>query len=128
LTCAGGKPIAYLWVRPGPELNGQPMTPLSDLPDPEKGRKMFEDLYGPERGPRRFRIVLKILVPLAVVAVGFFLVAQITGSWSTIYSSLRGALSTTPPSQAPSSVVPSQPPGCIVSGGENYGKIEQTCK
>lgn len=53
---------------------------MIDLPDPEKGRKVFEDLYGSERGPRRFRTVLKVLVPLGVIAAVFILVAQITGS------------------------------------------------
>jgi len=104
------------------------MMPSLDLPDPDKGRKMFEDLYGPERGPRVFRSVLRVLVPLAVVAAVLFLGAQITGSGSAILAGVRGLLSPASQSQAGSGSVPSQPGGCTITGGTNYGNIKQNCK
>lgn len=98
------------------------MSGLADLPDPEKGQKMFENLYGQERGRRRFRAILRFLVPLAIVAAFFFLIAQIAGSWSTIYSGARGLFSQLPSSQ--------QPPGtqkCVITGGTNNGTQIQNC-
>jgi hypothetical protein len=100
--------------------------PILDLPDPEKGREMFEGLYGPESGRRRFRAVLLVLVPLAVVAAILFVLAQITSSGASIYSEVRGWFS--PPSTTAQPSSPVQPQGCIVSGGENRGSIVQTCK
>lgn len=107
--------------------------PILDFPDPEKGRAMFEDVYG-KRGPQQFRLVLKIVVPLAVMAAVLFLIAQITGATGTIVSAVRGWFSPLitvelPKQPQPSSKSPA-PPGtrsCEVSGGTNYGKIEQTC-
>lgn len=100
---------------------------FSDLPDPEKGRKIFEDAYGPKRGPKRFRAVLRVLIPLAIVSVlgGFAL-----GDWKLLkaaYSEVTDWFS--PPSTSQQAgQVPSPSAGCIVNSSTNYGKIEQTCK
>ena len=104
------------------------MISFSDLPDPEKGRKMFRDAYGPEHGPRRFRMVLKILIPLAVIAIAAVCLSTIGGTWKSAYSEVVGWFSPPFTSSRSSAEVPAQPSGCIVSGGTNNGKIEQTCK
>jgi hypothetical protein len=88
------------------------MPPILDFPDPEKGRQMFEGLYGPERGRRLFKALLMILVPLAVLAAILFVLAQITGSGSAIYSGVRGWFS--PPS---ASALPT--PASAQSGTKN---------
>jgi hypothetical protein len=95
---------------------------MIDFPDPKKGREVFEDLYGPERGPRRFRTVLKVLVPLVVIAAILVLIAQITGSTGTIYSTIRGAFA------QPAQPSPPAPNGPIFNApcnnsGTNTGTI-----
>ena len=102
------------------------MPPLLDFPDPEKGREMFEGLYGPEKGPRWFSTVLKILVPLAVLAAILFLAAQITGSGGAIYSGIKGWLFPPSTSAPPPALI--QPQDCVITGGDNHGSIVQTCK
>jgi hypothetical protein len=103
------------------------MMSFSDLPDPDKGRKIFEDAYGPERGPKRFRAVLRVLIPLAIIAV---LGGLGLGDWKllkTTYSEVTGWFS--PPSTShQAGQVPSSSADCIINGSTNYGKIEQTCK
>src|ERR1700684_3967432 len=101
---------------------------MVDFPDPKKGRQVFEDLYGSERGPRRFRAVLMVVVPLAVIAGVLVLLAQITGSGRAIYSDVRGWLS---PPPTPPVQVPLQPPvnsqKCVITGGDNQGVQIQNC-
>ena len=99
---------------------------MIDFPDPEKGRKVFEDLYGRERGPRRFRAILKVLVPLIVIAAVVVLVAQIAGSGNAIYSNVRGWLFPPPPIQGPSQSAGGTQK-CVIKGGENKGVQIQNC-
>jgi hypothetical protein len=104
------------------------MMSFSDLPDPEKGRKIFEDAYGPQKGPKRFRAVLRVLIPLAIIAVVGGLAL---GDWRllrTAYSDVKGWFSPASIAQVPTPPVPPQQPGCTVSGGNNYGHIEQNCR
>jgi hypothetical protein len=97
------------------------MVSITDLTD---GPKMFRETFGSKWGPRLWRGFFTIVV-LAISAVA---VSQILGGWHSVYSEVAGWFS--PPStSAPTSPrVSSQPSGCIVSGGNKYGKIEQTCK
>jgi hypothetical protein len=105
------------------------MPPILDLPDPEKGREMFEGLYGPEKGRRRFRALLKVLVPLAVIAAVLFVLAQMTTSGTAIYSGIRGWFSPASISQPPP--ISLQPPvngqKCSINGGVNNGTQIQNC-
>jgi hypothetical protein len=99
------------------------MMGFSDLPDPEKGRKIFEDAYGATTGLRRFRTLLRILIPLAVFAV---VVGLAVADWhlvKTASSEVMSWFSTTKPIQV-------QPPsaGCNITGGTNYGEVNQTCR
>jgi hypothetical protein len=99
--------------------------PILDFPDPEKGRAMFEDVYG-ARGPQRFRLILKIMIPLTVVAAVSFLICQITGTTgiiiSTVYSWLPPASKRVEAQKAPQPSSESPAPtrassGVIESGG-----------
>jgi hypothetical protein len=113
--------LASAFIAPG---EGSPIMPILDLPDPEKGLEVFEDLYGPEQGRRRFRTALKVLVPLGVVAAILILLAQITGSGKAIYSDVRGWFF--PPSVS----APAVPPvsgDCMISNSNVYGHTEQHC-
>jgi hypothetical protein len=89
---------------------------------------VFLDLYGEESGRRRFRTLLKWAMPFAVVGVFLALIAWNIGSVGTIYSGLHGLFSPASIAQPPSGVVPTPPPGCTITGGTNYGNIEQNCK
>ena len=105
------------------------MTGLLDLPDPEKGRQVFEGAYGPVKGPRRFRAVLRVLIPLAVIGA---VLGVALGDWKlvrTVYSEFVGWFS--PPSTVNPVPQPLQPPvnpqKCVITGGENKGVQIQTC-
>lgn len=65
------------------------MIAFSDLPDPQKGRKMFEDFLGPKWGPRAYRATLWVLVPLIVLAVAVACLSQIGGFGKTMISSVK---------------------------------------
>ena len=95
--------------------------PVFGLPDPEQGQKLFVSLYG-SRGRRWFRRVLYILVPLAVIVALLYFVGQITGSLDTIASTVHRWFAAAPVSRSPESSG-----DCVVSGGNNYGHLEQHC-
>ena len=99
------------------------MSPILDLPDPEKGREIFEGLYGPERGRRRFRAVLRIFVPLAIIAAILFVLAQITSSGTTIYSGVRDWFSPQKAiSKAQDAATPQPQSGCATAGIVDHGQ------
>jgi hypothetical protein len=103
------------------------MIGFSDLPDPKKGRQVFKAAYGPQHGPRRFRKVLRVLIPLVVIAViGAFILAD----WHLVkaaYSEVSGWFS--PPSTIQSTPgMPSQQGNCIIDNSAVSGTVIQTCK
>jgi hypothetical protein len=100
---------------------GHTMVSFSDLIN---GPKMFRETFGPKWGPRYWRAFFVIAVA-ALATVGL---SQIGGFGKSLYSEVRewfSPASSRP--QLPSTVLP-QPGNCIISGGENRGKIEQNCK
>lgn len=96
------------------------MVSLSDL---ENGLRLFKKALGSKWGPRAWQAFFIIAV-LTIVA---GCLATIGGFGKGAYTEMKGWFS--PQSNpAPTITIPPQPSGCIVSGGTNYGKIEQACK
>jgi hypothetical protein len=105
----------------GARRSGHVMPSLSDL---KEGLKVLEDLWGAVWGRRIWGVLVAIVV-VAIIAVSL---TQIGGFGKSIYSEVRGWFSPTSPSQGPPANVPSTPGGCIITGGENRGTIQQNCK
>lgn len=87
------------------------MIGFSDLPDPKKSRELFEDMLGPERGRKAYRLTLWLLVPLVVAAIALTCVVLIGGRLDdiarfieTTYSEVTTSLR--PPEPAPMKPAP----------------------
>ena len=87
---------------------------------------MFEGAYGPELGHRRFRKVLQVVIPLAVVGV---VLALVIGDWHLVKSAYQEVSDWISPLVTHQG--PSQPSGgaqrCVITGGENKGIQIQNC-
>jgi hypothetical protein len=106
------------------------MSDFSELLD--KGPKLFVEQFGPVWGSRLWKATFIIAV-LAVLSVALTQIGGLgKGVFSTIsgwfspQSTVKAAKPSLPPSESPA-LAPTGTPSCEVSGGTNYGKIEQNC-
>jgi len=60
---------------------------------------MFEEVFGEQWGPWLYGVSIKVLLPLAVIALFSILVSQIWGGWKAIYTDVSGVFSPSPASQ-----------------------------
>jgi hypothetical protein len=105
------------------------MSDYSELLD--KGPKMFAEQFGPVWGPRLWKATF-IVVVLAVLSVAL---TQIGGLGKGVLSAVSGWFSPVPtvvegpkhPQPSSESPAPTGTRKCEISGGTNYGKIDQTC-
>jgi len=97
------------------------MPSFSDLID---GPKMFQNTFGQKWGPRLWWAFFSVVV----LAIGVVALSQIGGVGKSAYSEIKGWFSPTSSQPPLAGTVPPSSGSCIVSGGENRGKIIQNCK